>query len=146
MSRITLLSTRKAWSRSHIISVRFGICHKRSESLRESPVLPHPPDPPARSLQLFHHFSPGSPRPQFRKPLACVAKPEPQSRGGKCGFIFTAFHSGKAECPVNCSAHFYPLRRPDNVSQRRNLTSSRLDPRSSAVTERALAAFLLWLR
>lgn len=63
-----------------------------------------------------------------RSPV-CVAEPEPQARGAKDGFIVTAFHSRKAEnASSNWYAPFYPLHRPDNVSQRENLTSSRLDP------------------
>lgn len=34
------------------------MCHLRSETLRVSPILSHPPDPDTRSLQLFHHFPP----------------------------------------------------------------------------------------
>lgn len=96
--------------------------------LYESPVLPHPPDPDSRSVQLFHHFPPVSPLLQLQLILAQIADPKPQTRGGKYGLIFTAFHSRKAECFVNWYAPVYPLHRPDNVFQRRNLTSSRLDP------------------
>lgn len=42
-----------------------------------------------------------------------------------CGFIFTAFHSRKAQFLVIWYAPFYPRHRSDSVS--RNLTSSRLD-------------------
>lgn len=111
---------------SHIISVQFWICHLRSETLR---VRPHPPDPGTTIRATFPSlFPPVCPLLQLRLILVRVADPEAQARGGKHGFIFTAFHSRKAESLVNWYAPLYALHRPDNVSLRRNLTSSRLDP------------------
>ena len=105
------------------------MCHLRSETSASSSCCDCPPSSSGSAHTIRATFP--SLFPPFFPPrllLCCVAEPEPQARGGKHGFIFTAFHSRKAECLVNWYAPFYPLHRPDNVSQRRNLTSSRLDP------------------
>lgn len=114
---------------SHIISVQFWesvtwdrkLCELVLSSLLQQT---HAQDQCNFSIT----FPPVAPPLQLPLIPVRVADPEPQTRGGKYGFILTAFHSRKAECLVNCYAPFYPLHRPDNVSQRRNLTSSRLDP------------------
>lgn len=95
------------------------MCHLRSETLRVSPILSHPPDPDTRSLQLFHHFPP-----RFSSaatPITCARRRHRTSGewGGEYGFIFTGFHSRKAECLVSWYAPFYPLHRPESFAERK---------------------------
>lgn len=106
---------------SHIISVQISICHSRSETLVR-PVLPHPAAPDARlQMQLFHYFPPlVAPRSRLRS-LSCA------SQSTDVRLHIHSVHSRKAESLVNWYAPFYPLHRPGNVSQRGDLTSSRLD-------------------
>lgn len=51
--------------------------------------------------------------------LVRVADTEPQASGGGYGFIFTGFHSRKAECLVSWYAPFYPLHRPESFPERK---------------------------
>lgn len=103
------------------------MCHLRSETLRVSPILSHPPDPDTRSLQLFHHFPP-----RFSSaatPITCARRRRRTSGewGGNTDSYSQDFIQGKR----NASSVGMRLSTPSidpNLSQRGNLTSSRLDP------------------
>lgn len=115
-----------------------------------SPVLPHPPDPGTRSVQLFHHFCAVSSPPRCKYPTDPRARPQkdPQKTSGERGEIRIHIpgisFKGSAESPRQLLCDSLPTSTHPTASRTaRDLTSSRPDrterrTRTREAAERAL--------